>query len=79
MDPNGSPIHNMGASSLSPSPIATLPSKGTVSNTFLMASTAAPSAALPSLRPIHAEAAIAADSVASRKYFSKSLVNMLTA
>ena len=63
----GSPIHNIGASSRSPSPMATLPSNGTWSKMALMASTAAPSAALPSPFPRHAASAIAAASVAARK------------
>ena len=67
MVPSSSPMYSIGASSLSPSPIATLPSNGTLSKLFLMASTAAASAAILSPLPRHFALAIAAISTASRK------------
>ena len=78
IEPRGSPIHSIGASSRSPSPMATRPSKGTVSKTARMASTAAPSAALRSPRPLQAEAATAAASVACRKCSARSMVAMMS-
>ena len=75
-EPNGSPIQSMGASSRSPSPIATRPSNGTESKTSRIASTAAPSAAFPSPSPFHFEAAIAAASVAFRNSGIRSAVGM---
>src|ERR1700682_2533934 len=53
----------MGASSFSPSPITTMPRMRTVSSTTRIASTAAPSAASFSPRPIQRAAAIAPASV----------------
>ena len=76
LDPRGSPIHSIGASSLSPSPMATLPSKGTPSKIARIASTAAPSAPFPSPSPLQLEAAIAAASVALRKSGIRSAVGM---
>ena len=65
--PNCSPMYNIGASSLSPSPIATLPSNGTLSKVSLIASTAAASAAILSPLPRQLALAIAAISTASKK------------
>ena len=58
--PSSSPMKSIGASSRSPSPIATLPSNGTLSKVRRMASTAASSAAFLSPLPRHAELAMAA-------------------
>ena len=65
--PNCSPMYSIGASSRSPSPMATLPSNGTLSNVARIASTAAASAAILSPLPRHRALAIAAISTASRK------------
>ncbi len=51
--PTRSPLKSIGASSFSPSPITTTPSKLTVPRKARIASTAAPSAASFSPRPIH--------------------------
>ena len=61
--PTSSPLKSIGASSFSPSPMTTMPSIDTVLSTRRMASTAAPSAAFLSPRPIHRPAASAAASV----------------
>ena len=61
--PTFSPIYSIGASSISPSPITTVPSMSTVSNARRIASTAAPSASFFLPRPIQREAAMAAASV----------------
>ena len=61
--PISSPLKSIGASSFSPSPITTTPSIETVLRTRRMASTAAPSAAFLSPRPIQRPAASAAASV----------------
>ena len=51
--PSCSPLYSMGASSFSPSPITTTPLMATLLRKIRMASTAAPSAASLSPRPIH--------------------------
>ncbi len=61
--PTFSPMNSIGASSISPSPITTVPSICTVSKDLRMASTAAPSASFFLPRPIQREAASAAASV----------------
>ena len=61
--PTFSPMNSIGASSISPSPITTVPSMATVSNALRIASTAAPSASFFLPRPIQREAANAAASV----------------
>ena len=61
--PISSPLNSIGASSFSPSPMTTTPSIETVLRTRRMASTAAPSAAFLSPRPIQRPAASAAASV----------------
>src|SRR5687768_13131078 len=61
--PMCSPLKSMGASSFSPSPMTTIPSMEMVLSTSRMASTAAPSAASLSPRPIQRPAAMAAASV----------------
>ncbi len=61
--PTFSPIYSIGASSISPSPITTVPAISTVSKALRMASTAAPSASFFWPSPIHFDAARAAASV----------------
>ena len=61
--PTFSPMNSIGASSRSPSPITTVPSKRSLLSASRIASTAAWSAAFSSPRPISVEAAIAAASV----------------
>ena len=61
--PTASPLKSIGASSFSPSPMTTVPRIETVSIMSRIASTAAPSAACLSPRPIHLPAASAAASV----------------
>ena len=61
--PTFSPIYSIGASSISPSPITTVPSIATASKARRMASTAAPSASFLLPRPIQRLAASAAASV----------------
>ena len=51
-NPSFSPIYNIGASSISPSPITTSPSKGILFSSFLIESTAAWSAAFLSPLPM---------------------------
>ena len=65
-------MNSIGASSLSPSPMATLPSNGTLSKVLRIASTAASSAAILSPLPRHFALAMAAMSTASRKWFERS-------
>ena len=62
--PNFSPIYNIGASSISPSPITTVPCMFILFNSLLIGSTAPLSAAILSFFPINLEAPIAAFSVA---------------
>ena len=62
--PISSPLNSIGASSFSPSPITTTPSIATLLSTTRIASTAAPSAAFLSPRPIQRPPASAAASVA---------------
>ena len=52
--PNFSPIYSIGASSISPSPITTVPFIGIVSNTSRIADVAAPSASSFSRAPSNA-------------------------
>ena len=56
--PTFSPMYSIGASSISPSPITTVPSMATLSKAVRMASTAAPSASFFLPRPIQREAAM---------------------
>ena len=62
--PSFSPIYNIGASSISPSPITTVPFIFILFSSLLMGSTAPLSAAILSFLPINFEAPIAAFSVA---------------
>ena len=62
--PTCSPLKSIGASSFSPSPITTTPSKATVPRNLRIASTAAPSAAFLSPLPMKGALRIAAASVA---------------
>ncbi|VXB45825.1 exported hypothetical protein [Pseudoclavibacter sp. 8L] len=62
--PTCSPLKSIGASSFSPSPMTTTPAKSTVERNLRMASTAAPSAAFLSPRPMNGVARMAAASVA---------------
>ncbi len=68
-----SPIYNIGASSISPSPITTIPSIFTVSNIRLIASTAAWSAAFLSPCPKNFALARAAASVTLPRFTGKFL------
>ena len=61
--PSFSPIYNIGASSISPSPITTVPSIFILFNSLLIGSTAPLSAANLSFLPINLDAPIAAFSV----------------
>ena len=71
--PTTSPIYNIGASSISPSPITTVPSIGSSLNIDLIASTAAPSAPFLSPFPKKYEERIAAASVTLTKFKVKFL------
>ncbi|MPM60439.1 hypothetical protein SDC9_107290 [bioreactor metagenome] len=71
--PTFSPIYSIGASSISPSPITTVPLILTVSNIFLMASTASWSAPFLSPRPTLWPQAMAAASVTRTNSIDNSL------
>ncbi|CJN29986.1 Uncharacterised protein [Streptococcus pneumoniae] len=71
--PSFSPIYSIGASSISPSPITTVPFIGTVSKTSLIALVAASSASSFFPRPIHLADANAAASVTRTNSIDKLL------
>ena len=71
--PNFSPIYNIGASSISPSPITTVPSMLILFSSLLIGSTAPLSAAILSFFPINFDAPIAAFSVAFTNKFKNFL------
>ena len=75
--PNFSPIYSIGASSISPSPITTVPFIGIVSNTSRIADVAAPSASSFFPRPIQRADDKAAASVTRTNSIDKLLSTII--
>ncbi len=76
--PNFSPIYNIGASSISPSPMTTVPDIWMLLNIFLIAEVAAPSASSLFPFPVHLPAARAAASVTLTNSIDKLLFILIS-